>query len=128
MAFEHDLSLSVDGIIAVQLNIAFIEHEYEPDELSVKIFKEDKTRLEAEAVWHVWEKDGEISLQITTQNIITGGVCLAGCLAGIVPVAGPLMKCLRGAKSRDEARKCIDLYAVAGAVGSLSCIYMCLNL
>lgn len=128
MAFDHDLSLSVDGTIAVQLNIVFNEYEDKPDELRVKVFKEDKTKLEAEAVWHVWEKDGEISLQITTQNIMTGGVCLAGCLAGIVPVAGPLVKCLKRAKSRNDARKCIDLYTVAGAVGSLSCIYMCLNL
>ncbi len=50
MAFDHDLSLSVDGTIAVQLNIVFNEHEDKPDELRVKVFKEDKTKLEAEAV------------------------------------------------------------------------------
>lgn len=128
MVFSRHVSLVIDGNTAVQVVVSFQEQEAEPDEFRIAIYPHSNDLAPmAESVWHVREKNGSFQLQIFTQSIVTG-ICLAGCLASVVAGAGPLVECLKKAKTRADVRKCIDTNAVAQVVASLSCIYGCLSL
>lgn len=125
MSLNRTISLSIDDSIVVWLEVLFIEKVDKPDEFRVAVKREPSGEPQAEAVWHVQEREGQFTLQITSQNVKMG-VCLAGCLAGIVTSAGPLVDCLKRARSRKDVRDCINKHGVWQTISSLSCIYGCL--
>ncbi|MGQ0566242.1 MAG: hypothetical protein ACT4OK_14400 [Gemmobacter sp.] len=127
MSFVKTIDLSIDGSTVANLEVSFTENANEPDEFRITIRRSQFGEVAAEARWHVKEHDGRFSLAITSQHVVAG-VCLAGCLAGIVTSVGPLRDCLKKAKDRNGVRGCIKEYGLWQAVGSLSCIYGCLNL
>lgn len=127
MSFDRKVSLLIDDTTSVVVVVSFVEREDAPDELRVSIRRSPFADPEAEAVWHVRDQNGGFTLQITTQSVVTTGICLTGCLAGIVSGAGPLVDCLKKAKNRREVRQCIDRNAVAQVVSALGCIYGCLS-
>ena len=127
MNFERKISLSIDEGVVAELTVSFTENEEGPDEFRAVVRRSPYGNVEGEAVWHVHEQDGSFSLQITTQ-FVASGICLAGCFAGIVTSTGPLVDCLKKAKSRRAVRDCISQHGVWQAVGALSCIYGCLSL
>lgn len=127
MSFDRTVTLSVDSKTVVEVDVAFTEKYDGPDEFRVTVRRSRGGEAEADAVWHVHELNGQFALQIIYQHIGTG-ICLAGCLAGIVTGAGPLVDCLKKAKDRHDVRDCINQHGVWQTVGSLSCIYGCLHL
>ncbi|WP_223429130.1 hypothetical protein [Tateyamaria pelophila] len=126
MSFRKSINLSIDGEVAAELEVAFMENENEPDKFTVTVRRENHGPSDAEAIWHVQQTDGNFSLQVTAQNVASG-ICLAGCLSGIVTGAGPKVDCLKKAKSRKDVRNCINQHGVWQAVGALSCIYGCMH-
>ncbi len=122
--FERTIDLSVDNSFAVQITVAFTEHDQNPDEFRVEVRKPSSPTPVGVAVWHVRENDAGFSLQITTQSVASG-VCLAGCFAGII--TGPLVVCLKRAKTRKQVRDCITQHGFWQVVNSVSCIYACLT-
>lgn len=126
MSFSHTIDLSIDNKVFANLEVAFTEKSSEPDEFRVTVRRSSFGDPEAEAIWHVREHNKEFTLQITSQTV-AAGICLAGCLAGIVTSAGPLVDCLKKARSRSDVRACISQHGLWQAVGSLSCIYGCLQ-
>lgn len=127
MSFSRTVNLSIEGNTVAELDVSFSEEDHEPDEFRVIVRRSPHGETEAEATWHVQERDGQFVLQITSQHV-AAGVCLAGCLAGIVTGAGPLVDCLKKATNREDVRNCINQYGVWQAVGSLSCVYGCLHI
>ena len=125
MAFERTFTLHEDGAPIVKTILSFVEHEDEPDVLTMTVYDARKDALAGQATWHVQSESNGFALQISTQ-IIPVGICLAGCFAGVI--SGPLVDCLRKARSRKDVRNCIDANAAWQAVSAMTCIYGCLSL
>lgn len=132
MAYEHQLKLSIDNREVIFLTVSLEDKRDEPVRFRVSVQRSAVGPAEAEAVWDIIEKDSGFELQLTTQSIssaIGKGICLAGCLAGIVTGARPLVDCLKTARSRDDVEECLSANnAIAQSIGALSCIYGCLNM
>lgn len=124
MTFKRTADLSVDTQMVVHLTVSFEENDTKPDEFRITVRRYQTGPIEGEAIWHVKERDGNFSLQITTQTVMSG-VCLAGCFADVL--TGPLADCLTKAKTKTAVRNCITQHGFWQAVKSLYCIYKCLS-
>lgn len=127
MSFERTVSLRIDDAEVCFLTVSFSERDKEPDEFNLEIRSSRHNPMIGQATWHLLHTGDSFEFQLSMQTV-GSAICLAGCLAGMLKDGGPIVSCLKKAKSRSEARRCIDSNGLLGAVGSMSCIYGCLSL
>ena len=127
MAFDRNIELRIDGETALYVQVVFTEEESSraPDVLRIEVSRSPGARPEGAVIWQILPEESGYSLQMTT-HLVGASICLAGCFAGLI--TSPLGDCLKKAKTRKEARDCITKHSFWSAVGSLSCVYGCLNI
>ena len=96
------------------------------DELIIRITDADGRSRLGEARWAVEPAPvGGYQLRLIGDPV-TASLCLSGCLIQFAGDTAPSVRCLRNARTRQDARNCLAGIAPS-VVGAMDCVSQCLD-
>ena len=96
------------------------------DELIIRITDADGSSPLGEARWAVEPVPADgYHLRLITDPV-TASLCLSSCLMQFAGDTAPLVRCLRKARTRQDARNCLVGIAPS-VVGAMDCVSQCLD-